>query len=71
MAVPIVKFSIFPLVRTIGTAVIALLLIWTVHYRGGLALSPEKDLISNVHPLSTVTGLILLNGEGKNICGIL
>ncbi|XP_073293200.1 transmembrane ascorbate ferrireductase 2-like [Primulina huaijiensis] len=64
MAVPIVQFSIFPLVRTIGFAVIVLVLIWTVHYRGGLALvSENKDLIFNVHPLLMLTGLVLLNGE--------
>ncbi|KZV45596.1 putative transmembrane ascorbate ferrireductase 2 [Dorcoceras hygrometricum] len=64
MAVPTVKFSIFPLVRTIGIAVIVLIVLWTVHFRGGLALvSDNKDLIFNIHPLLMVTGLVLLNGE--------
>ncbi|XP_073057866.1 transmembrane ascorbate ferrireductase 2-like [Primulina eburnea] len=64
MAVPIVQFSIIPLVRTIGIGVFALILLWTVYYRGGLALvSENKDLIFNVHPLLMVTGLVLLNGE--------
>ncbi|KAK6128813.1 hypothetical protein DH2020_037449 [Rehmannia glutinosa] len=64
MAVPEVRFPIFPLVRIIGVAVAALVLIWTVHYRGGLALvSEKKSLIFNVHPVLMVIGLVLLNGE--------
>ncbi|PIN26349.1 cytochrome b [Handroanthus impetiginosus] len=64
MAVPVVRFPIFKVVRTIGIAVAALVLIWTVHYRGGLALiSEDKDHIFNVHPVLMVTGLVLLNGE--------
>ncbi|KAI3452125.1 hypothetical protein Pfo_008790 [Paulownia fortunei] len=64
MAVPIVRFPIFTAVRIIGIAVAALVLIWTVHYRGGLALiSENKDLIFNVHPVLMVIGLVLLNGE--------
>lgn len=49
MAVPVVRFPIFLLVRVIGIAVAALVLIWNVHYRGGLALiSDNKALIFNV-----------------------
>lgn len=49
MVVPVVRFPIFAVVRTIGIAVASLVLIWTVHYRGGLALiSDNKDLIFNV-----------------------
>ncbi|KAL3376436.1 hypothetical protein AABB24_003057 [Solanum stoloniferum] len=64
MAVPVVRFPIFLLVRVIGIAVAALVLIWNVHYRGGLALiSDNKALIFNVHPVLMVIGLVLLNGE--------
>ncbi|KAL2504807.1 putative transmembrane ascorbate ferrireductase 2 [Abeliophyllum distichum] len=64
MAVPVVRFPIFALVRIIGIAVTALVLTWTVHYRGGLALiSDNKVLIFNVHPVLMVIGLVLLNGE--------
>ncbi|KAI3462823.1 hypothetical protein Pfo_019486 [Paulownia fortunei] len=64
MAVPVVRLPIFPVVRIIGVAVTALVLIWTVHYRGGLALvSENKNLIFNVHPVLMVIGLVLLNGE--------
>ncbi|KAL3636515.1 hypothetical protein CASFOL_018814 [Castilleja foliolosa] len=62
--VPAVRFPIFPAVRIIGVAVAALVLIWNVHYRGGLALvSEDKSLIFNVHPVLMVIGLVLLNGE--------
>lgn len=49
MAVPVVKFPIFLLVRIIGIVVVTLVVTWTVRYRGGLALvSDNKDLIFNV-----------------------
>ncbi|CAA3002478.1 probable transmembrane ascorbate ferrireductase 2 [Olea europaea var. sylvestris] len=64
MAVPVVWFPILPVVRIIGIAVTALVLTWTVHFRGGLALiSDNKDLIFNVHPVLMVISLVLLNGE--------
>ncbi|CAL5369701.1 unnamed protein product [Camellia sinensis] len=64
MAVPVVQLPIFLLVRIIGVIVAALVLTWTLHYRGGLALiSDNKDLIFNVHPVLMVIGLVLLNGE--------
>ncbi|XP_031114929.1 probable transmembrane ascorbate ferrireductase 2 [Ipomoea triloba] len=64
MAVPVVRFPIFLLVRIIGLVVMSLVLTWTVHYRGGLALiSDNKDLIFNVHPVLMVLSFVLLNGE--------
>ncbi|GMH27184.1 hypothetical protein Nepgr_029027 [Nepenthes gracilis] len=64
MAVPVVRFPIFMVIRLLGITVAALILIWTLHYRGGLALiSDNKDLIFNVHPLLMVISLVLLNGE--------
>ena len=49
MAVPVIKFPIFFVVRIIGIIVAALVLSWTLHYRGGYALiSDNKDLIFNV-----------------------
>lgn len=58
------RFPIFPVVRVIGIVVAVLVLVWTVHYRGGLALiSENKDLIFNVHPVLMVVGLVVLNGE--------
>ncbi|KAF7811235.1 putative transmembrane ascorbate ferrireductase 2 [Senna tora] len=62
---PVVKFPIYLSVRVIGVFVTLLLLTWALHFRGGLALvSPNKDLIFNVHPVLMVIGLILINGEG-------
>ncbi|GER51375.1 cytochrome b561 [Striga asiatica] len=64
MAVPVIRFPIFTAVRVIGVAVALLLFIWTVHYRGGMALvSEDKALIFNVHPVLMVISLVLLNGE--------
>ncbi|CAL5370797.1 unnamed protein product [Camellia sinensis] len=64
MAVPVVQFPIFVMVRMIGVLVTILVLTWTLHYRGGLALiSDNKDLIFNVHPVLMVISLVLLNGE--------
>lgn len=64
MAVPMYRFPIFAVVRIFGIAITALVLTWTVHYRGGLALiSDNKDLIFNVHPVLMVIGLVLMNGE--------
>lgn len=49
MTVPVVRFPIYRAVRVLGIAVTAIVLTWTVHYRGGLALvSTNKDLIFNV-----------------------
>ncbi|XP_050381033.1 transmembrane ascorbate ferrireductase 2 [Argentina anserina] len=63
-AIPVVRFPIFRAVRVLGVAVAALVLIWTIHFRGGLALiSDNKDLIFNVHPALMVIGLVILNGE--------
>ncbi|XAR51561.1 Ascorbate ferrireductase (transmembrane) [Bertholletia excelsa] len=64
MAVPVSQFPIFLVVRILGVVSTVLVLIWTVHYRGGLALiSDNKNLIFNVHPVLMVIGLVFLNGE--------
>lgn len=64
MAVPVVRFPIYMVIRLIGITVAALVFIWTFHYRGGVALiSDNKALIFNVHPILMVISLVLLNGE--------
>ncbi|XP_072967526.1 transmembrane ascorbate ferrireductase 2-like isoform X3 [Typha angustifolia] len=64
MAIPVVRFPIVTLIRLIGAAVAALVVVWAVRFRGGMALvSENKDLIFNVHPVLMVIGFILLNGE--------
>lgn len=53
MAVPVVRFPIYLVIRLIGFTIAALVFTWTLHYRGGLALiSENKDLIFNVISLS-------------------
>jgi hypothetical protein len=49
-AAPAVRFPVFGLVRLLGLAAAAAILVWAVHFRGGMALSSEKDklLIFNV-----------------------
>ncbi|GAA0149461.1 reductase [Lithospermum erythrorhizon] len=63
---PVVRFPILlVVVRMLGIMVAALVLVWCVHYRGGLAISSDKKaLIFNVHPVLAVIGFLLLNGEG-------
>ncbi|KAK9683252.1 hypothetical protein RND81_10G126600 [Saponaria officinalis] len=59
-----VKFSIYLVIRLMGFTLTVLVLTWTLHYRGGLALfSDNKPLIFNVHPVLMVISLVLLNGE--------
>ncbi|OMO80130.1 hypothetical protein CCACVL1_13165 [Corchorus capsularis] len=54
MAVPVIKFPIFMIVRVLGIMITALVFAWTLHYRGGLTfISDSKDLIfSGVMKLS-------------------
>ncbi|KAL3525779.1 hypothetical protein ACH5RR_014151 [Cinchona calisaya] len=64
MTVPAVRFPIYLVVRLLGMAVAGIVLIWNVHYRGGLALvSTDKALIFNVHPVLMVIGFVLISGE--------
>ncbi|XP_062191014.1 probable ascorbate-specific transmembrane electron transporter 1 isoform X2 [Phragmites australis] len=51
-------------VHVLAVAATVLVLLWCVHFRGGLALrSHDKPLIFNVHPVLMVVGLIVLAGE--------
>lgn len=53
MGVTVVRFPIIPMVRAMGVATATLVMVWAVHYRGGLALvSDNKDLIFNVRSFS-------------------
>lgn len=64
MGLPVVRFSIIRIIRVMGVMIMSLVIIWALHFRGGLALvSDDKDLIFNVHPVLMVIGLLLLNGE--------
>ncbi|KAG7035630.1 Transmembrane ascorbate ferrireductase 1, partial [Cucurbita argyrosperma subsp. argyrosperma] len=62
---PAVKAFPFTIISH-GLAVVALImvLIWTIHFRGGLAWeSVNKSLIFNVHPVFMLFGLIIIGGE--------
>ncbi|KAJ7532642.1 hypothetical protein O6H91_13G013700 [Diphasiastrum complanatum] len=51
-------------VHILGVVAAVLVLVWNIHFRGGLAwTSPNKDLIFNVHPVLIVVGFILVSSE--------
>ncbi|TVU01853.1 hypothetical protein EJB05_52667 [Eragrostis curvula] len=52
-------------VRALAASVAALVLLWCVHFRGGLAFSSptNKGLIFNVHPVFMLIGFIILGSE--------
>ncbi|KAK3120780.1 hypothetical protein QOZ80_8BG0641700 [Eleusine coracana subsp. coracana] len=52
-------------VHVLAIVAVVLVLVWCVHFRGGLALqsSNNKALIFNVHPVLMITGPIVLAGE--------
>uniref|UniRef100_A0A7N0TFQ9 ascorbate ferrireductase (transmembrane) n=1 Tax=Kalanchoe fedtschenkoi TaxID=63787 RepID=A0A7N0TFQ9_KALFE len=61
---PMVNFPVVPLIRILGCLAAAMVLLWSLHFRGGMSLfSDNKDLIFNVHPVLMVIALILINGE--------
>ncbi|KAF3335665.1 putative ascorbate-specific transmembrane electron transporter 1 [Carex littledalei] len=48
----------------LAVAAAVLILVWSIHFRGGLALnSTNKSLIFNVHPVMMLIGIIILGGE--------
>ncbi|PON66410.1 Cytochrome b561 and DOMON domain-containing protein [Trema orientale] len=50
--------------HVLGLAGLVLVLVWTVHFRGGFAWdSTNKNLIFNLHPLLMLFGFIILGGE--------
>ncbi|XP_077230205.1 putative ascorbate-specific transmembrane electron transporter 1 [Tasmannia lanceolata] len=47
-----------------GIAIITLVLVWVLHFRGGLALKSEnKGKIFNMHPFLMLVGFIFVSGE--------
>lgn len=54
-------------VHVLAVAAVVLVVVWCVHFRGGLALQSKDDkaLIFNVHPVLMIIGLIVLAGEGS------
>ncbi|CAN1158823.1 Transmembrane ascorbate ferrireductase 1 [Linum perenne] len=48
----------------IGVAASVMVLVWCVHFRGGLAWEDaNKNLIFNIHPVLMLIGLIVIGGE--------
>ncbi|KAL2324525.1 hypothetical protein Fmac_023583 [Flemingia macrophylla] len=51
-------------VHVLGIVAIILVLVWNIHFRGGLAWnSSNKALIFNIHPVLIIIGLIVSGGE--------
>lgn len=51
-------------VHVLGIAGIVMVLVWNIHFRGGLAWEAKnKNLIFNIHPVLMLTGLIIIGGE--------
>ncbi|XP_054785282.1 transmembrane ascorbate ferrireductase 1-like isoform X2 [Prosopis cineraria] len=62
LAVPALPFTF--VVHFLGIALIVLVLVWNLHFRGGLAWeSSNKSLIFNIHPVLMIIGLIVIGGE--------
>ncbi|XP_004496575.1 transmembrane ascorbate ferrireductase 1 [Cicer arietinum] len=62
LAVPAVPFTYG--VHLLGLVAIVLVLLWNLHFRGGLAWnSSNKALIFNLHPVLMLIGLIIFGGE--------
>ncbi|KAK4424685.1 putative ascorbate-specific transmembrane electron transporter 1 [Sesamum alatum] len=57
-------FPFTMLAHLVALAVIALVLLWLLHFREGLAFrSDDKAKIFNVHPLLMLLGFVLISGE--------
>ncbi|KAL0455133.1 UNVERIFIED_CONTAM: putative ascorbate-specific transmembrane electron transporter 1 [Sesamum latifolium] len=57
-------FPFTMLAHLVALAVIALVLVWLLHFREGLAFrSDDKAKIFNVHPLLMLLGFVLISGE--------
>eukprot|EP01018_Ginkgo_biloba_P013115 Gb_10110 [translate_table: standard] len=51
-------------VHVLGVAIIVLVLVWCIYFRGGLAfVSTNKSLIFNVHPVFMLIGFIFISSE--------
>uniref|UniRef100_A0A2N9GSX3 ascorbate ferrireductase (transmembrane) n=1 Tax=Fagus sylvatica TaxID=28930 RepID=A0A2N9GSX3_FAGSY len=53
--------------HVLAIAGLILVLVWTLHFRGGLAWSAKnKSLIFNIHPVLMLIGFIVIGGEGNS-----
>lgn len=62
LKVPAAPFTF--VVHALGLVGLILVLVWTIHFRGGFAWEDSnKNLIFNLHPLLMLIGFIVLGGE--------
>ncbi|MED6143430.1 hypothetical protein PIB30_006004 [Stylosanthes scabra] len=64
MALGVTAVPFTYVVHVLGVVAIILVLVWNIHFRGGLAWdSDNKNLIFNLHPVLMILSLIFLGGE--------
>jgi cytochrome b-561 len=64
MALTVKAVPLSYVVHGLGLAALVLVLVWNIHFRGGLAWeSSNKGLIFNIHPVLMLLGLIIMGGE--------
>ncbi|XP_057736544.1 transmembrane ascorbate ferrireductase 1 [Arachis stenosperma] len=64
MALGVTAVPFTYVVHVLGLVAIILVLVWNIHFRGGLAWDADnKNLIFNLHPVLMILGLIFLGGE--------
>ncbi|GFY84224.1 cytochrome b561/ferric reductase transmembrane protein family [Actinidia rufa] len=64
MAIGVKALPFSFVVHALGIAGAVLVLVWCIHFRGGLAWeSSNKNLIFNIHPVLILIGLIIIGGE--------
>ncbi|GFZ15331.1 cytochrome b561/ferric reductase transmembrane protein family [Actinidia rufa] len=64
MAIGVKALPLSFVVHALGVAGLVMVLVWCIHFRGGLAWeSSDKSLIFNIHPVLILIGLIIIGGE--------
>ncbi|PSR93440.1 Transmembrane ascorbate ferrireductase [Actinidia chinensis var. chinensis] len=64
MAIGVKALPLSFVVHVLGVAGLVMVLVWCIHFRGGLAWeSSDKSLIFNIHPVLILLGLIIIGGE--------
>ncbi|KGN60469.1 transmembrane ascorbate ferrireductase 1 [Cucumis sativus] len=64
MALAVKAFPLTVVSHVVGIVAMIMVLVWTIHFRGGLAWEAvNKNLIFNIHPVLMLLGLIIIGGE--------
>nr|BAE46406.1 cytochrome b561 [Citrullus lanatus] len=64
MALAVKAFPFTVVSHVLAIVALILVLVWTIHFRGGLAWEAvNKNLIFNIHPVLMLLGLIIIGGE--------